>query len=142
MRIGITGTRKGCTPQQLATAQDFLAGYEAEDSQLHHGDCLGVDAELHELALELGLKVFVHPPADDSRRAFCEGFHVRAKPAPYLDRNRSIVLHTELLLAFPDSRTERMESGTWSTVRFARKTRQPAIAIIYPDGELVMELPA
>ena len=145
MRIGVTGTRKGCTPQQLAAAMDFLGQLDPDvrssTARLHHGDCVGVDAELHELALELGIKVVVHLPADDSHRAFCEDFHVKRKPAPYLDRNRNIVLETETLLAFPDSTVERMESGTWSTVRFARKTLHPVIIIVYPDGTMRTEGP-
>ena len=45
-------------------------------------------------------------------------------PKPYLDRNRDIVDACEVLLATPDG-PERLRSGTWSTVRYARKIGKP-----------------
>ena len=31
-------------------------------THLNHGDCVGADALAHDFAIELGLKVIVHPP--------------------------------------------------------------------------------
>jgi predicted Rossmann fold nucleotide-binding protein DprA/Smf involved in DNA uptake len=52
---------------------------------------------------------------------------------PYLKRNKDIVRGTELLLATLAEASEQHRSGTWSTVRFARKQGR-AIWLIQPDG--------
>lgn len=40
---------------------------------------------------------------------------------PYLQRNDALVEHADLLIAFPRTADEVLRSGTWSTVRRARK---------------------
>jgi len=52
---------------------------------------------------------------------------------PPLTRNHDIVDCTELLIACPKSMKEELRSGTWATVRYARKLERPVI-IIYPNG--------
>jgi hypothetical protein len=47
-------------------------------------------------------------------------------------RNHRIVDMTRVLVACPDGE-ERQHSGTWATVRYARK-RGKWIIIVYPDG--------
>jgi predicted Rossmann fold nucleotide-binding protein DprA/Smf involved in DNA uptake len=38
-----------------------------------------------------------------------------------LERNKDIVSESDFLIAAPDSKKERLRSGTWATVRHARK---------------------
>lgn len=59
-------------------------------------------------------------------------------PKPYLVRNRDIVEETELLIAAPAKAVEHLQSGTWSTVRYARRFGRP-ISIIRPDGTVIRE---
>ena len=69
------------------------------------------------------------------------GFHsgkVAVERKPYLDRNKDIVLETQTLVATPAETTEQLRSGTWSTVRYARKLKRPAVLIL-PDGTIVFE---
>jgi hypothetical protein len=130
MNIGITGTRYGTTHEQLQ--EGVLIILREEPDEVHHGDCVGADAEVHH-AVGYDQWIVKHPPTDSKYRAFCEG-GIELEPKPYLARNRDIVDATELLLAFPDG-PERKRSGTWSTVRYAAARNKP-VTIIYPDGRI------
>ena len=54
-------------------------------------------------------------------------------PRPYLSRNKDIVRETDMLIATPAEAEEQRRSGTWSTIRFARKLGKP-VFVIWPDG--------
>ncbi len=70
-------------------------------------------------------------------RNFSKGDETR-KPKPYLKRNHDIVDESDILIGFPSSEEERLRSGTWATVRYARKTGK-RIYIIFPDGKVKQE---
>lgn len=130
MKVGITATSKGATERQLLSLQRLLVDLAA--SELHHGDCVGGDAQGHSVARALGLWIVGHPPENSKARAFCSCDESRA-PLPYLSRNRAIVRETELLIAMPLGFQEELRSGTWSTARFAEKSGRRFI-VIQPDG--------
>ena len=92
---------------------------------LHHGDCLGADALAHQVAVDLDWDIIIHPPTKDAQRAFCsrDGEWVAVLLAkPYMVRNRMIVNDSSELLAMPsDPTTPVLRSGTWATIRYARK---------------------
>jgi hypothetical protein len=77
-----------------------------------------------------------HPPTDDRMRAFAPSDHI-GQPLPYLKRNEAIVIASDVLIAAPDS-PERKRSGTWATVRFARKLKR-TIYIVMPCGRIEVE---
>lgn len=106
---------------------------EQSSALLHHGDCIGADAQAHSIAREYNRPVTIHPPDDDSKRAFCEGASSIREPKPYLARNKDIVTETEWLIATPKGYSEELRSGTWATIREARRQKKP-ITIIWPDG--------
>jgi hypothetical protein len=86
VRIGFTGTRTGMSVDQYETVRSLLmlAASDA-DVELHHGDCVGADEDVHELCLTLGVPVVIHPPRDGRLRAFCHGA-IRMEPRkPYSD---------------------------------------------------------
>ena len=59
------------------------------------------------------------------------------RPAkPPLDRNHDIVERCDLLIATPHTVEEQLRSGTWATIRYARKVHRPHY-IIRPCGQLV-----
>jgi hypothetical protein len=118
MRIGFTGTRRGMTKRQKIALSDLLSSYAA--TILHHGDAIGADAEAHEIAVGLGCAIVIHPPAVETQRAFKAATEIRAAK-PYLVRNKDIVRETALLIAAPAESVEQLRSGTWSTVRYARR---------------------
>lgn len=130
--IGFTGSRDGVTEHQRRWMFHFLS--KAEDSTIvHHGDCVGADEEFHNCARERGLRIMLHPPNNNAARAFCKGDY-EMPPLPYIQRNHAIVEASIHMLAIPSSH-EVLRSGTWATVRYARKLKRP-LFIVYPDGEI------
>lgn len=136
MIVGVTVTRTGISPPQEAVARSALAFMRA--IRLHHGDCRRGDATLHTLARKLGIAVEIHPPDKGALRAFCEalpGETVRPEK-PYLGRNRDIVDAVGFMLALPENEDgEILRSGTWSTVRYARRVERPGL-IVRPSGRV------
>jgi hypothetical protein len=134
MILGFTGTREGLTPFQRAALVTFLVSTRL--TEIHHGDCRGADAELHEMARTLLVRTVIHPPSDPVLRAFCTGTEVL--PArPYLVRDRDIAEACEELAACPDG-PERAKSGTWYTIRQAWRLGK-TVTIFYPDGQVQVD---
>jgi hypothetical protein len=132
MKIGFTGTRRGMTTKQLAAVHQYLSA----DVELHHGDCIGADSQMHAIAQTIGCRIILHPPSDTALRAWSQGAHYIFKPLNYIKRNHDIVDISDALIAAPYEVTEKLRgSGTWATIRYARKVNKPTI-IIYPNGEV------
>jgi len=132
MPIGITGTQDGLSEAQFKVAKDLFELMFM--SEIHAGDCVGVDAELITLVQEIRpeVKTVGHIPDKDDKRAFLE-YDEERDPKPYLKRNHDIVNESEYLFAFPNGPERMRGSGTWATIRYARKTGK-GIVIINPDG--------
>lgn len=130
LHIGFTGTRRGMTEEQKAQVKLILNSLAGT---LHHGDCIGADAEAHEIARSCGLNIVVHPPEIDTLRAWCLGDFIH--PArPYLTRNREIVMTSEVMICCPKE-AETRRSGTWATIRKARAEKKKGW-IVWPNGEI------
>jgi hypothetical protein len=131
MKVGFTGTGVGMTADQKRQLLWYLSGLDLRE--FHHGDCVGADAEAHEIAQLLDARmIIIHLPDNDSKRAFCMSrYYMPAKP--YLERNKDIVDSTDFLLACPRQFAEQTRSGTWATIRYARKQGKPVV-IFWPDG--------
>ena len=128
--VGFTGSRLGMTHKQIAEVIERLEEYKPD--YVRHGDCLGADAQFHDLCLAYGkCQIVIHPPTNTSMRAYCKGAHVMVEPKPYLGRNRDIVIGSHILIACPFTEVEELRSGTWSTIRYAEKTGTEII-IIFP----------
>ena len=125
--IGFTGTEEGMTELQKVKLSNYLRQYSGD---FHHGDCVGADEEAHQIAMELGYKIVVHPPINSKKRAFCVEGNVLSRKE-YLIRNRDIVYSSDVLVATPKEREEILRSGVWATVRFARKIGKKLV-MIYP----------
>ena len=119
-RIGFTGTQKGLSPSQGKQVINILSLYIEKGAEFHHGDCIGADAQAHEIARRLGYKIVIHPPDDPRKRAWCEGDEWKEEK-PYLVRNENIVLNCTFLIACPKENQEVLRSGTWATIRKAKK---------------------
>lgn len=144
MIIGFTGTRIGMTYRQKHVVEGILYDFfeVTQDAmcddpdwtfEFHHGDCVGADEQFHNMVFEWG-KVIIHPPEFKSMRAFCKSDYI-LPPKPYLERNHDIVDASELMIATPKESEEILRSGTWATVRYARKKKKIVI-VVYPDGRL------
>lgn len=138
IKLGFTGTQLGMTNMQAQTVFDemMLYGQEPDEAitEAHHGMCVGADREFHELLdyLPKSIVVHGHPPLNTSKMAkglICDVMHL---PLEYLARNRAIVDAANVLFAAPKGEEE-LRSGTWSTVRYARR-KGLHIRIVMPDG--------
>jgi hypothetical protein len=130
MKLGFTGNQIGLNPMQQREFIDLLL--ELQPVEFHHGDCIGSDKQAHDMVRWHAprCKIVIHPPSIRGRQAFCLGDH-HLDPAPYLVRNHAIVDATDRLAATPKTRREELRSGTWATVRYARKTGK-TIHMLYP----------
>lgn len=134
---GFTGTQRGMTYQQRQQLLVLLRDRRwTVPSALwfHHGDCVGADAEAAALAASLGFKIWMHPPTNPAKRAFTTADREEA-PMLYLDRNHAIVDVATEVFATPGEYEMQQRSGTWATIRYARKVEK-SVLIIYPDGSL------
>lgn len=104
--------------------------------EFHEGDCIGSDVAAAIIARKLGYWIISHPPLVQTKRAFYPANEERI-PRDYLVRNHNIVLETQEMLATPFQAEEIMRSGTWATIRFARKLWRK-VTIILPSGELLL----
>lgn len=133
-KIGFTGTREGLSEYQKDEVVCWLR--EIQPTEVHHGMCRGGDTDFHLLVLE-GLdahegivtdcKIIGHPPINkkDYVRVTCDEYR---EEKDYLVRNKEIVDSVETLIACPLGE-ETLRSGTWSTVRYARKQGKEVIII-------------
>jgi predicted Rossmann fold nucleotide-binding protein DprA/Smf involved in DNA uptake len=119
--------------------------YSWEFTELHHGDAIGVDELAHKMAAArrnalaragTRLTIISHPPVNDSKRAFCEDADEVCVPKDYLERDRDIAAESDVLIALPSTADEQRRSGTWATVRYARKLGRVLIIRINPDGSV------
>lgn len=118
------------TAAQKASLRKLLTDLRA--TELHHGDCVGADAEAHAMALELRLRVIIHPPLDGTHQAYCQGAYEVLGALSHFARNRNIVRRTDMLIgaSVADHRLER--GGTWYTIDYAALSGSPYV--IWPNG--------
>lgn len=149
MNIGFTGTRNGMTKDQLERfgilIHESLGDYAKDGLILYHGMCKGADEQAHYnfmLCVNWGVIGFpsdipntqmnLHPIQEEfDARNNWNGFTQIHSPQDPLERNKVIVEHCDILIACPKSRQEEQRSGTWSTIRYARKLKKP-VYIIWP----------
>lgn len=132
LKIGFTGTSRGLSRNQKNKLAGLLqlaaAGYDVIEA--HHGDCVGADADFHDLVRTFlpSAKIIGHPGCDkDGNRPYaankvCDEY----RPVKYyIDRNHDIVDDVQTMLVAPFELTERkVGSGTWATWRYAQKVRR------------------
>lgn len=133
MILGVTGSRSGITSRQSKWLNEFFD--DNDISRLLHGDCEGADEAADTIAMKHGVKRWAMPGTDalgrSPYRAYCAAEYI-AEPRLYQVRNQYIVDNCELLVALPKS-VERVRSGTWATIRYARRVHRQHF-IIYPNG--------
>lgn len=129
--IGFTGTQVGMSANQRVEFIRYLKKLRKNQAGtlfFHHGDCIGADEQADSIARELGYRIVIHPPRIDTKRAHCDQRepHSIIHPAmEYMDRNASIVRECYELLATPKENEEVLRSGTWSTIRRAKRKGIP-----------------
>ena len=134
--VGFTGTRFDVTKPQGKMLRQIVQIIKPKEGQ--HGDCVGADATMHRILRNSKCRITIRPPNDDSERAFCQGANRVMMPKAHLARNRDIVDNSDVLVATPRTVEEELRSGTWATIRYARKRFLPII-IIDPVGKVTTE---
>lgn len=129
--IGFTGTQIGMSEHQKKMLRQILtaAVLQGDPVYFHHGDCKGADAEAHDIALGTGCRIIIHPPIRRIKRAYCQHADEWRTPKEYLDRNHDIVDVSIGMIAAPKSNQEELRSGTWATIRYARKMNKRVILL-------------
>jgi hypothetical protein len=145
IRLGFTGTqlRPKETPSGMTDAQKrgltvrlqaAVKKYGPGNVEFHHGDCIGADAEAHEIAVSiLGVDaIWIHPGSNSQKRAHKWSPHI-LPPDDNLDRNRTMVRVTDGMIAAPRTMVEQFRgSGTWMTIREARNRQKKPLTILRP----------
>ncbi len=133
--LGFSGTRLGMTSEQRHGVRTEMALFRENFGYstywFHHGDCIGSDAEAHEIAKALGYKIHVHPPIQDKFRAWCADYDKISEPKTYRQRNTDIVRESLYLVAAVNPNSSR--GGTWMTVGIARNLDVVPI-LVFPSG--------
>lgn len=130
MVVGFTGTRQGMTAVQTIQLRGFLEVlWDARrPNEFHHGGAAGADASAWRFAVLRGYEIHWHPcpgvSATDETSCHC--WHEVLAP---LVRNRLIVEVCDVLIAAPFTGIEQLRSGTWATVRHARKASKPVVML-------------
>ncbi len=134
MIVCFTGTQEGMTPNQELIVDHILEGMANGKYTLIHGGCIGADAQAHRIGIHFKMPIEVYWSNILTKQAICPGarkYHNSAQP---LDRNKTMVDCADAVIAAPNG-LERLRSGTWSTIRYAR-TCGKRLFIVYPDGRI------
>jgi hypothetical protein len=132
VKVGFTGTRYDLTKFQEEELDKIFKSINI--SEFHHGDCIGADEYAAKLVhkLQKNIKIICHPPVETSDRAYTDNIANEVRePKTYMKRNQDIIDESNLLVACSYSDVEVVRSGTWATIRKARKKKIPVI-VVYP----------
>lgn len=125
-KIGVTASRYGLTHPQRAAVRMLLSaavdlrGIGQHVLQLHHGKCVGGDEEMLIIAKDLGIWTVAHPSIFSKWTSLVESDDTR-EALPPLERNHNIVDECNEIFACPNTVHEVLRSGTWATIRYARR---------------------
>lgn len=141
MKVGFTGTREGMTNEQKEKLT-LMLNEMCSVSEFHHGGCVGADIQAHHIALTFSYIIYVHPATFSGSVVSTYLDSIKPEPniivydkKPPLERNHDIVDSCNMLIACPKG-AEILRSGTWATIRYARKKGR-IVHIINTDGELL-----
>lgn len=133
LKVSFTGTRGGMADGQMAALDRVLSTFQP--ALFVHGDCLGADFNAHRLILTINasadhqIAINTYPSNLEKTRAYTGEEYEVCEPLPPLERNPLIVDAGQLLIACPAGVSELIRSGTWATIRAARRTDRLVIAI-------------
>jgi hypothetical protein len=152
LNIGITGSRKPLPTIQIKSLYfvmmklclDELA-MDGGSVAIHHGCCVGADEEAHNLAETMaGVSIHGHPGMDEwgkSRLTLPTGkydYDILHSRELYKTRNWNIVNVSDVLIAcpaYPENDKGSRRSGTWQTVRMARRASK-TVKYVWANGEV------
>ncbi len=138
MKVGFTSTREGLTREQHAALVKLLK--DLAMTEWHFGCCIGGDEEAADIVFGFDPrpKMVGHPPTNTKLMSSWPHYAeiTMLPPEPYLVRNTIIVHDTDVLVGCPrGDGVEELRSGTWQTIRYAKKVYKPVI-IVFPNGTI------
>jgi hypothetical protein len=136
MKVGFTGTQHGMTGEQALLLNQLL--HQLKPTEFHHGCCVGADEVANRMANAFDIPTVAHPPLNEIKMALNLINVTTLPPKEYLERNMDIVDATDCLIATPWTTQEVLRSGTWATVRYARRKGR-TIYLLFPHGEVRKE---
>ena len=149
MIIVFTGTRRGMTKQQQASVAWLLEKLCSTKRNVlaRHGAAKGADREFHALAFARGVRLTAYPSTKEQVRWALTRTHqlVSVRPTqPPLIRNKTMVMgggagKADVLIATPAEAEEVLRSGTWATIRNARRALVAIRMIVQPLGNMIEE---
>ncbi len=139
MKLGFTGTQLGMSPLQFERVEQEVFGFMPDEAD--HGMCVGSDTQFHGIVRSLfsprECKIVGHPPTKQGNAVMDLDCDELMPVGDYIVRDKAIVNRTERMIATPYC-PEIIRSGTWTTVRYARKLGRP-VTIVWPDGSITKE---
>lgn len=140
MDFAFTGTKNGPTPSQAFGLSNVLHQVKTDGYvKMHNGDCVGSDKfSAHMWKYRFNGDIILHPPTNPKYRAWIDFADIMMPEGDYIERDHDMVDMSSLLVGTPKTMSEYLRSGTWATIRYARKIGIPRI-LIYPDGSIVRE---
>lgn len=142
--VAFTGTRRFLTGDERIRVAEIIRALP-KGTRIVTGGCVGLDAFVAYYAHACGYHVHTIVPADRSRvdpgwRQNCTTFKEMPKGTTYRDRNVEIVSELteedDTLYGVPDHdehEAESWRSGTWQTIRLARKAGKPVDVHVLSD---------
>lgn len=135
--LSFTGRSDGMNEYQMDLVYQLCGfsfpvwGYKIVEA--HHGDCIGADAQFHDIISAFTDNIVIHPALNPQYRAFCHANTI-LPPKKALDRDDDMARICDIMLATPPTDEEILRSGTWATIRYAKKHKKK-IYIVQPKGE-------
>ncbi len=129
MRISFTGTMEGMNTYQECEVEKLVKSLPTWGGMniFVHGACKGADIQFHKIVRKVwgkNILIAAFPSTSKSSRIdeIRDDCQFVADPRPPLLRNPDIVdAGCDVLIATPLQMQEILRSGTWATVRYARK---------------------
>lgn len=132
MKIGFTGNQDGMNVRQRKEFANLMLwrwSVTGREDEFHHGDCVGSDEQAHIIVRQIDHAwIAIHPPENTSKQAGMLG-NESFPPKRYETRNHEIVDACDVLIATPSTEDEVLRSGTWATIRYAKRQHKPVIII-------------
>jgi hypothetical protein len=139
IKYGFTGTRDGLNTKQKESIISLLQNDIKNNLniEVYHGDCIGADYDFHNICRSISpnIKINIFPGFHSNKneinnlRVYCQGDSI-FEPKPYLERNKDIVNNCDVLIGCPKTKEEELRSGTWQTIRYARKINKLNIIFV------------
>lgn len=129
--VGFTGTQRGMTNEQCIAVHELVE--RLKPVMVHHGGCVGADIDFDEICFRLQIDCTIHPSDIKRMQGMWHYPTYLRDEHPPLERNHHIVDESSVLIAAPKSKREEVRSGTWSTVRYALRSKKPVV-IVHNNG--------